>query len=190
MVVCLLKEPKHNVAINGIEFTPYDIKGLLVKVVHTLPLDIEHIGWRYPRVDAGEPTIQQLYKQLPKWSHLHIPVIVDVDSYLPVWNWPFSKISIDFDNGVFEISSEGFPEESRRFGFDWEANKWTGELSKGGKSKNPDFLWIVQSKVDLYKRDNWAEKNASSKMTAFFNPLVSPRNVFDIYIRSIDTERE
>mmetsp|Transcript_7041 Transcript_7041/g.26392 ORF Transcript_7041/g.26392 Transcript_7041/m.26392 type:complete len:188 (-) Transcript_7041:1052-1615(-) len=187
MVVCLLKEPKRNVTVDGIKFTPSDIKGLLVKVIHSLPFKFTWLGRRYPDGPRGDPRPKEVFQKLKEWQQFKIPVVVDVDNGPSIWNFPFSKFTFDFVNRIMEMTSEGFPEQNRKYIFEWNQNAWIQE-TRFGESKNPDFLWLVQAEHDLYQREHWPQENINNSMAALFNPLVSPRKVFDIYIRSIEAE--
>lgn len=185
-VISLFREPVKDVIVNGIKFTSYDIKGLLIKVVHNFPILREWVGNRYPEEHAGEPSPKEVYEKLKQWTHLKIPVILDVDAYLPVWMFAYDKVVFDFDKNFMEVTSTGQSEENRKYKFDWGSNTWLGEMNIGGKSKNPDIAWIIQTSIDLYNRDNWPLENGKD-LEAFLNPNISPKNVFDIYIQSINT---
>lgn len=188
MVVSLLrKPPRKKIVENGITFRPYDIKGLLVKVIHTLPVQIEWIGRRFPDGPESDPSPSLLKQKLIQWNQRPTlrPFIMDTDHGSPVWNWTFDKVEVDIDNRLFKFTSTGFPEENRTYIVDWKQDAWIQEITYGG-SKNPDFAWMVSPKdnVDVMQLENWPLENVSH-MTSLFNPHISPRKVFQLYLKSI-----
>lgn len=177
-VVSLLPEPKRNVVYNGVEFTPLDIQGLLIKIINALPFTLrDWVGLRFPEGRITDPSPQHLINKLRQWSLLYQPVIFDIEPNYPVWNYPYDYVAVDWNRGCLMIRSTGFPNESRDIYFNWMRNMWL--------SKNIDFGWVVSANADLLDPRSWPTENKRTTGSAFFNPRVSPRRVFEIYIKSI-----
>lgn len=174
--VSLLSPPRRDVVFRGVTFTVRDIQGLLVKVVHSLPYHYEYIGRRYPEGPISDPSPRELYARLKEWSVRYLPVILDTDPGQQVWNYCFDFIQFDFNQQVMHIRSTGFPKENKSIRFNWSTNTWI--------SKNIDFAWLVLADANIASRDSWPIENKNI-VTPFLNPLISPRNVYDIYIQSI-----
>jgi len=87
IVSALLNEPRLSVIYNGVTFSPDDIKGLLVKVIMSLPFEMKWLGRRYPDGGLYEPLPQTLINGLSQWSSYHRPVIVDIERGYQVWNY-------------------------------------------------------------------------------------------------------
>lgn len=88
-------------------------------------------------------------------------------------------------NGHVKFESTGFPNEKRVWYFNLETDTWVvGKETSPGRP-SPDFVWRPISEVDLLKEENWPIESAKN-MNPFYNKYISPRNVYKLYIQSIE----
>lgn len=177
VVASILDEPKKTVTFNGIVFTPDDIKGLLVKIVSSLPFESLWIGQRYPEGEIQEPRPKKLYKELKEWSQHYLPVVFDVVNTEEVWNYPFDRVVFDFDKGEMSVYSNGFSNMNKTYTFDWNNDTWL-------TNENVDFAWLPKPTANLRSLDSFPVQN-SKRMNPFYNPEISPKKVGEIYLQSL-----
>lgn len=174
LAACICKQPVRSVYYNGILFTPEDIKGLLVKVVNTLPYNTLWVGKRYPDGPASEPSPRILINTLRSWGKHFRPVVFDVVRDIEVWSYPYDIVKIEGNN--LKLISYGFPEENKTYPFDLQKNVWL--------NNNVDFGWLPLPLGNIENQMVWP-MNSTNKVFAFKNPLIIPRNVYLLYIQSI-----
>lgn len=196
--VSLLKEPAKPVVYKGIEFTPWDIKGLLVLISDRLASRVDFRGHRYngPTDDPNDPSPEVVVKTLKQWTKDDLPFILDIDREEAVWNYPYDKAKVvesytppeGFDTGTlpkggttryytFDLSGTGFEEEARHYQ-GWmhiaEDGKVTSNWIAGADEKiSPDFMWRAHPVAGAWR-------GAASS-----NPEVLAANVWKLYTKSI-----
>lgn len=204
LVSILLKEPRRSVHVNGVQFSPNDVAGLLCLVVDNLTGRVDFRGERYygRSDDQNDPAPQDFLKCLREWTEKGGAFVMDTDREEQVWNYPYDRVEVfeskqmpmEVDgaeiptNGVryYEafLSGTGYEKQQHHYKFWIQYNEAKKPIAGGwiqheqDPSISPDFLWKPEPAGDLSTEANWDG-------TGTTNPHIYAQEVFEIYQQSI-----
>lgn len=196
LAALLFDRPQRGVAINGVDFTPQDIEGLLTLVAAELPVQMEFVGDRFAGDDQAAPIAPwTLRETVLEWA-MSGGGIADVGIGGRIFNRPFTsaadrtyderplwanepapdepKLDPSLKRSWGELTID-FADTPRTYRY-WMATDDAGEPVAGGYyDPPPGFLWKPKS-LDL----DWPERLAR-------NPHVPIALVEALYENSVDS---
>lgn len=95
---------------------------------------------------------------------------------------------VNEEKGFLDAQSTGFPDQHQRWWFDVVKDRWIStRQDSGNRKRNPDFFWRPEPTEDYMLEASWP-LTSSKDMNPFFNEQISPRDIYQLYIRSIATD--
>lgn len=205
-VACLFKEPMKSVRVGDQEFSPWEIKGLLCKVVDDLLGETDYIGERLESDDSNGITASDFIERITEhWCSKDKPARpfvldffdnkkISMHAYdqVRVFESDFPPPGFDRDsvpnNAKFyrvELRGDDVPREAQTLQC-WIARGLTSEKPKSGwilderSLQRPEFAWRPCAKGALHDARTW-----TSIERARSNPEIVLKDVFEVYIQSI-----